>query len=347
LLNPRYLPTNLKQVVGHPMILAESSWATPLAFQSEGPFLAAVYQSLTGVDALYWLQTSAIHYNSGDPPFWKFTISIPTILGGFPASALMFRKGYVRRGGPVVHEERTLRSLWDRETPAIAEDPSFDPNRDKARPVPPKPGEKATAVDPLAFLVGPVEVSYDGDPSKNRVVDLSRYIDHDKKLVRSITGEVSLDYNVGLCKVDTPKAQGACGFLANAGLINLHDLSIRSINPYATLLAVSLDDLPLASSRRILIQIGTAARPTGWATREAEIKADSGAVGRGIEIVSVGKAPWRIADAEFGLSVRNPGLTRATLLDTAGYPSEDVPVTRAKNGVTLTPPTDTMYLLLE
>ena len=49
LLNPRELPTNLKQVVGRPMIVTESSWVSPLAFQSEGPFLVAVYQSLTGV----------------------------------------------------------------------------------------------------------------------------------------------------------------------------------------------------------------------------------------------------------------------------------------------------------
>ena len=53
LLNPRELPTNLKQVVGHPMIISESSWVSPLAYQSEGPFLVAVYQSLTGVDAFY------------------------------------------------------------------------------------------------------------------------------------------------------------------------------------------------------------------------------------------------------------------------------------------------------
>ena len=356
LLNPRELPTNLKQVVGHPMIITESTWVSPMAFQAEGPFLAAAYQSLTGVDIFYWFQAEAVDYNAatipfmqanGQQPMFKWGASVPSILGGFPANALMFRKGYVKQGGPVVHEERTLASLWDRQTPAIAEDPSFDPNRDKAPPVAPRPGEKATAVDPLAFLVGPVEVKYDGEPSRSRVAEPSRYIDHDKKRVRSITGEVTLDYNLGLCTVDAPRAQGACGFLARAGLISLRDVSIRSINSYATILAVPLDDLPIASSKRILIQVGTAARPTGWATKAAEIKGEGGAVGQGLEVVSTGKAPWRIADAEFGLSIKNPGLTRATLLDTAGYPAGDVPLTRAKNGVTLTPPTDTMYLLLE
>ena len=62
---------------------------------------------------------------------------------------------------------------------------------------------------------------------------------------------------MGLCTLDAPKAQGACGFLSRAGLITLKDLSIRSANTYAAILAVSLDDLPLSDSRRILVQIGT------------------------------------------------------------------------------------------
>jgi hypothetical protein len=357
LLSPRELPLNLKQVVGHPMLITESGWVNPLAYQAEGPFLASVYQSLTGVDAFYWFMADAVEYNTapyfpyqqvqGQQPFLKWTASIPPILGGFPAAALLFRKGYVKQGEPVVHEERTLQSLWDRQTPLIAEDPAFDPNRDKAPPIAPKAGEKATVVDPLAFLVGPVEVKYDGDPSKSRVLDLSRYIDHQKKLIRSVTGEVALDYNIGLCTVDAPKAQGACGFLSKAGLITLHDLSIRSANVYAAILAVALDDLPLATSKRILIQIGTAARPTDWATKDVQIKNPDGTSSRGLEVVSTGRPPWRIADSEFGLSIKNPGLTKATILDPAGYPDGDVQVTKARNGITLTPPTDTMYLLVE
>ena len=44
----------LKQVDGYPMIVPESSWVPPLGYQSEGPFLVAAYQSLTGVDIYYW-----------------------------------------------------------------------------------------------------------------------------------------------------------------------------------------------------------------------------------------------------------------------------------------------------
>ncbi len=360
LVDPRGLPFNLKQVAGHPMILTESSWVTPLAFQSEGPFLVAVYQSLTGVDAFYWFSANHPEYDEdpffpyqkvkGQAPLLKFSCAIPPILGSFPAAAVLFRKGYVRQGTPVVHEERTLQSLWDRDPPMIAEDPAFDPNRDRGQgPAAAAAGPAATAVDPLAFLAGPVEVVYGGDPAKTRVsADLPRLIDRDKKRVRSVTGEVTLDYGKGTCTVDAPKAQGACGFLAKAGPIQLRDLSIRSSNPYASVLVVPLDDRPLASSLRVLVQVATAARPTGWQTRDAEFPGEDGkALVKGLEVVRTGRPPWRVANTEVGLALKNPGLAKATLLDPAGYPAGKIPVTRAKTGVTLVLPPETMYLLLE
>ena len=45
--------------------------------------------------------------------------------------------------------------------------------------------------------------------------------------------------------------------------------------------------------------------------------------------------------------VRNPDLTKATLLDTAGYPVEEVPATRAGKDFSLSLPLNTMYLILE
>ncbi len=347
-LNPRDLPTNLKQVVGHPMIITESTWVTPLGFQSEGPFLAAVYESLTGVDAFYWFAADDIQYKTsphfpyqqvkGQQPLMKWSASTPAILGGFPANALLFRKGYVRQGEPVVHEERSLKSIWERQTPVIAEDPAFDPNRDKAPTA--KLGEKATAVDPLAFLVGPVEVKYDGDPARTVVADLSKFI-------KSNTGEILMDTEIGICTVDAPKAQGACGYLSKSELIKLSVLQIRSANAYATILAVPLDDQPLATSKKILIQVGTMNRPTGWSSKVVEFTDQSKHQQQGYEVVNTGTPPWRVAASEFGISLKNPGLTKATLLNAAGYAIENVPINRAKTGVTLTLPTNTMYLILE
>ena len=360
LMDPRGLPFNLKQVAGHPTIITESSWVAPLAFAAEGPFLAAVYPSLTGVDAFFWFNDSEPEYNlspslsfakvNGQEALGKWSVMTPTTLGGFPAASILFRGGYLKQGAPVVHEERSLAAIWNREDPLIAEGPAFDPNRDPGI-TPNGAGRPANlkGVDPLAFLVGPVEAKYDGNPALTRVApDLASFIDPARKVVRSNTGEITLDYGRGLCTIDAPKAQGACGFLAQAGAIRFQDLAINSANPYAAVLVVSFDGEPLASSHRVLVQVTTAARPTGWATAPAEFSEAPGQPKlRGFEVTRTGTGPWQVADTEVGLALKNPNLTKATRLDPTGFAAEDVPVTRTRTGLTLTLPPETMYLILE
>jgi hypothetical protein len=254
--------------------------------------------------------------------------------------------GYIKQGSPVVHEERPLESLWNREPPIIAEDPSFDPNRDRGHVL--GSSELKSGVDPLAFLVGPVEVRYGGDPARSRVIDLNHFIDSKNKVIKSVTGEVTFDHGNGLCTLNAPKAQGACGFLARAGTIRLGDVALRSGNGYAAVLAVSLDDQPLASSQKILVQVGTSARPTGWSTRAAEFKGEDGkTLIQGFQIVKTGTPPWRIVNSEIGFVVRNHVLKKATLLDPAGYAVKDVETTRAENELSVQLPLNTMYLILE
>ena len=193
-----------------------------------------------------------------------------------------------------------------------------------------------------------MEVKYDGDPAKSRVLDLSRYIDNQKKVIRSITGEVTFDYGAGLCTVNTPRAQGACRFLAKAKAIRLGDIAIRSNNGFAAVAVVSMDGEPIALSRKILVQVGTSARPDGWKTRTAEFPGEDGkTMLKGFQILSTGAAPWRIVNTEVGLVVRNPVVTKATLLDAAGYAVQEVRGIRDGNDFSVRLPLNTMYLVLQ
>jgi hypothetical protein len=357
--HPRNLPTNLKQVVGHPFIITESTWVSPEGYQSEGPFLIAAYESLTGIDTYYWFATGAPEYEpnpyftftnfpapySGQHAMMKWTCATPMLMGQFPAAALMYRMGYVQRGETVVHEERPLEDLWQRKTPMIAEDRGFDPNRLSGNTSVQSNVKKG--VDPLAFEVGPVEVKYGGDPADDRVLDLSKYIDHDKQTIKSVTGELTLSYGSGLCTLNAPKAQGATGALSGAGEIKLKDVTLVSKNGYASVLVVSMDDKPLNESQKILVQVGTYARPTGWQSKLAEFKSDDGKqTFKGHEIVNTGAMPWQIANTEVTLTIANPNIQRAELLDTAGYPAQEIPGKSAGGVFTLKLPTNTMYLIL-
>jgi hypothetical protein len=235
--------------------------------------------------------------------------------------------------------------MWQRRVPIIAEDKSFDPNRYQGATGNEKSKVKGGA-DPLAFLVGPVDIKYGGDSAKTTTVDFAKFIDKDKKTVQSITGEVRLDYGIGVCTINAPKAQGASGFLKKVGDVKLGDVTIRSGNDYATVYVVALDDQPIQASKKLLVQVGTQARLTGWQAKPAEFKADKNIV-KGYEITTIGKPPWRIIDTDVTLEIANPTLKGGTLLDTSGYAAKKVEGEQAGGKFTLKLPANTLYMVLE
>jgi len=343
LVNPRGLPLNIKQVAGRPTIIPESTWVPPMRYQSEGPFLVATYGSLSGVDVFYWFSTSDIGFGR---PMGKWQLSTPALMGGFPAAALAFRKGYIQQGKPVVHERRSYDDLWRLKMPIIAEDTSFDPNRASENIGP--GSNSSAAVDPLAFLVGPIQVTYANGPAQNTVIDLRPYIDSERQIVRSITGEIELNHRAGLCKLNTPKAQGVTGFLNKAGVIKLGSVEVRSENEYATLLAVSLDDQPLHDSQKILAQVGTIARPFGWKTQDAgTTKKKNGETIKLQTIVDRGSAPWNVANTQMTLTLLNRNITKATQIDVNGMTVREIPVRRDDARLTVQLPADVMHVLLQ
>lgn len=347
---PKELPINLKQVKGYPMLVTESAWVMPNGHAVEGPFLIAAYLSLTGVDAYYWFATgddewtppqSANGYLASQG---KWLFGSPDMLGTFPAAALMFRKGYVRRGTPVVSEERALEDLWQRRTGIIAEAASFDPNRDAGN-IAPTSGVKQ-GVPPEAFLVGPVEVRYGGDPARSTVADLTKYIDPAAKTIRSVTGEVTLNYSKGYCRIDSPQAQGVAAFFKNQRTFALTDVTITSENEYGTVSVVSMDEKPLKTSGKLLVQVGMPSRPTGWTETPTTITVKEGAF-PGFTVENVGKAPWQVVRPQVTVMLANPSIQRATILDMNGNPAGDAPLTRTAGGVQLRFPETAMYVVLQ
>jgi hypothetical protein len=356
LLAPRNLPFNLKQVVGHPMIITESGWVHPLEYQSEAPLLCAAYESLTGIQGLYWFALGAKNYEinpvfdfvttpDGSHPLSKWTDAVPPMLGQFPAAALIYRMGYVKRGDVVVHEERTRASLDSREIPVIAEDPSFDPNHfgSDSR----AGSSQAKGADPLAFLVGPVEEKFDGDPSKTRVSDLSSYIDSNRKTIKSDTNELSLDYGQGIFRLDAPKVQSVAGFLKQSGgYFQTTDVTFNTGNSYAAVTVVSLDGKNIANSGKLLVQVGTVVRPTGWIQEPATLQ-EKGKTTQGWKVINTGKMPWQVKATDVQLVINNGDLKKVTVLDPAGYRIREVSGKSANGRFTVKLPADAMYYVLE
>ncbi|MEB3230165.1 MAG: hypothetical protein VKJ64_04085 [Leptolyngbyaceae bacterium] len=358
LTQPWQFPLNLKQVAHHPMIVPESSWTPPLDHQSEGPFLVSVFQSLTGIDGFYWFTTQEAQWqhpssaNGFLDSQGKWIFATPELLGNFPAAALVYRRGYIQTASPVVQEVRPVEDLWQRRSPAISELPGFDPNRDTA--LSQVQAQPEGNIHPLAFLTGPVTTTYtdprsqqSADQGTSQRLDLSQYIDSDRQIVQSRTGEIMWDYGKGLCWVDAPQVQGVTGFLANYGPITLGDISLTSTNHYATAMVVSLDGVPIAQSNRLLVQVGTRARPTGWQQTATEWTDANNQSYNGFEVINHGEAPWQVISTKMDIHVRNPRINRAIALDMNGMARAAVSLKPIQGGQQLTLPPDAKYIILE
>lgn len=346
---PDKLPINLKQTQGRPMLLTEGNWVLPNNFGAEGPFLVSAYAALSGVDGYYWFATGDEGWtppqsaNGYLPSQGKWLFATPEILGSFPAAALAFRMGYVRRGTPVVLEQRTLNEVWQRKAPLIAEETSFDPNRDTGD-APLRDGQ-ATSARAQAFQVGPVLVAYGPPKAASTVVPLAPWVAPGQ--ITSNTGELVWNTLLGYCTVNTPRAQGVVAHFGNAATHQLQDVRFRSGNTFGAAMAVSMDGEPLRASQKILVQFATQSRPNGWKESPATLALDNGATAPGFLLESFGQSPWQVQSADLEITVRNPHIRRGTVLDMNGMALQTLPLTRNGELASVKFPPNAMYLVLQ
>lgn len=355
LYRPDQLPVNVKQPDNKPFFVTESGWNLPNRFQAEGPFLVSAYMSLTGVDGFFWFQPSAVgldpfpyfdftNLEGGQKAMFRWTASIPGQILMLPANALQFRRGYIAEGTPVATEERTLASMWERKMPLISEENSFDPNRDTYTP---SPGSGETELSPITYLAGPVRVRYNAPADAKTIApNLGQLVNFGAKTVTSTTGQLKWDYKNGVCTVDAPSAQGVAGFLKVAApSTQLTDVKIESDNEYAAINVVAMDDKPLKTSEKILVQVGTTYRPFQWSETPATFKLGNQDV-RGFRILNTGKMPWLAANTQVTLTLNNAAIRSAYLLDLNGVKAGEVYVQRTGNQAVVRLPANAMYVVL-
>lgn len=349
--SPESFALNIRQPKGRPFMITEGNWVPPMAYRSEGPLLVAAYSALTGLDGYFWFSMNTEQWappqsaNGYLDSQAKWDFASPDVLGAFPGAALLYRGSYLKRGEPVLEEHRSAEDLWMRRTPLVAESASWDPNRD-AGDVPPESSVK-TALPVAAFLGGPVQVVFDSDASKTKALDRERFMSADGAAIWSTTGEIALNTAARLAVIDSPRAQGAAAFFgSHPEGVETSALSIRSGNDYGTILALSLDEAPLADSRRIFMQAVTRARPTGWTDEPAEIRLSTGQVVSGRKITSHGRAPWQVWKNDFTLELRNTRIARIIVLDENHMAIGDVPFERTGAGIKFRFPEEALYIIL-
>jgi len=303
--NPSSLgPLQFFQVAGYPQIISELGWPNPNRYRADMTSLVAACASLQGVDGVFFFAVGNNFLN--DQGMRKFQVGSPMVAGAFPAAALLYRLGYLKEGERVVEQYIAPQELFSLSRTSGAAAEALDELR--KQDVAGATGQSA-AIDPLSFFVGKVTRQFMAGHSVRR--DLTGNIDRAKKTLKSSSGELIWDYGEGLLRINSWRAQGAAGFLRQAGAIELSHLVVESDNEYGSLLAVSLDGRPLESSRRILIQALTEERPFGF----------SGSAG---VIEELGGAPLGVKRIAMRLAIRLKGTApaRVVALDENGYPSQ-------------------------
>jgi hypothetical protein len=256
--NPLASPVITPSFPGKAMVTTAVSWPLPNKYRAEAVPFISVYSALHGSDTYLW-------YNA-DSPSWatrlkKYTIQDPATLGAFPGYALMFRRGDIRKGKILVHQQLGLPDIIALKGSNF----SLDSVKNKLTltDLPDFTGK----VNPMAALAGRLEFVLDKEESLHlKQIDLSKYLNEKKGTVKSSTGQVKLDYKTGMLLINTPRSQGATGFFSPDIAKKLHDVVISFNNSYGTILVISLDGKYINKSKHLLIQFFTEESNYHWET---------------------------------------------------------------------------------
>lgn len=302
---------------GKPSMISETTWTRPNRFRSESPVYLACYGSLQHSDAIVHFALDGAQWKV-KPNFWMqpWTLMSPSLMGQFPAAALIYRKGLVAPGDILAQLTLNTNELLALKGTPLPQEAALDELRLKEVPSGSelKPGQR---IDPLIHYAGRTEVQFSANPTSIKLKDLKPWIDHTARTVTSSTSELKLDYGNGVLLLNAPGAQGVSGALGGKAEYETRDLQIRSDMSLGHIIAVTLDGAPLATSQRILLQVMSEEQTSGFSTEPA---------GEGIrKITNIGTDPWLFKElrGQVKLKRRDAKQLKVAVMDLNGYPLEN------------------------
>lgn len=323
-----------------PSMISETTWNRPNRHRGEAPIYLAVFGALQASDGIVHFAKDGVDWSAKPGYFMQpWTLTAPTQFGQFPATALVYRQGLVQSGDVMADLTLAVDDLLKLSGTPLPQDAAFDELRLKDVPsgTVVKPGQR---IDPLIHYVGRTNVTFlpPGSKAKSftKLKPLAGFIDHQAKTVTSSTKEVKLDWGRGILTINAPAVQGASGNLAAAGEIKLSALTLAIPRDVAHALVVSLDERPLATSKKILLQVMTEEKAAGFHTEPAG--------NRRHRITSIGQNPWLVRKLEGTVRFHRPDAAKlkVTALDQFGEPTS---ATLSGDFIKLQP--ETLYYLIE
>lgn len=298
-----------------PSMISETTWNRPNRFRSEAPLFFAAYGALQGSDAIVHFAFDGDTWSVKPGYFMQpWTLLSPAMMGQFPAAALIYREGLIPEGKVLANINLNPADLLQLKGTPLPQDAALDELRLKDLP---HNGEvkQGQLIDPLIHFAGRVEVTFENKTSKTTLHDLTSLIDREKQTVRSSDNDLRLDYGKGLLALNASRAQGVSGNLGAAGEMDLADVTITSSLTLGHIVIVTLDNHPISSSSRMLLQVMSEEKNTGFTTEPL-----TNAV---MKITSIGHNPWMVKDLTGSVHFKGDAIKplRTQPLDFNGYPA--------------------------
>jgi hypothetical protein len=251
--------------VGHfgvPTMLSETDFFEPGRFRGELPLIAATYMAKHDMDAIAFF---ALNGSGWSPTTNKFALQTPVIMGQFPAAALMYRRGLVAQAPVVAEIQLNKESILNLEGAPQPSSQMLDETRRKDIPADQVETTKVevSGVEPRAAVAGRVMIKLTDERTHVKSIDLNSFIDDRAKVIRSVDGQVRWDWGKGIVSINSPRVWAATGFLGQTE-VQLGQMKLTGGQEFMSIAVVPLDDQPLATSKKMLLQVMTEQQNSGW-----------------------------------------------------------------------------------
>ncbi|HEY9487529.1 MAG TPA: hypothetical protein VIQ51_04315, partial [Chryseosolibacter sp.] len=307
------LSTGFQQVGDRPFQISEWMSLIPTEWTAESsPLVAAYGMGLQGWDASYSFAMDFAEYTNTIHSHGVYNVTSPTQLGLYPALSIMVLRGDVKEAGIIANRNVNISDLENGKI-------NFIEKTSQAYDV--KRFESSVPMEALA--IGGVTVSFNGT-EKTFLMDLTKYWDHNKKLITSSTGQLQWSYDgKGYSTINTPGTKGLIGFAAGKRF-TLGEVRIQTPNEFAVILISSLEqDKGINQAKRILVTAVARAHNTGMKFNHEKT-----------ELLEVGTAPILMEPVMVNLQIGGSRKGTVHVLDHVGSRTgETIPIRNGKLGL--------------
>ena len=312
LTEPKHLlKLGMERVLGLPYGISEWANVLPNQWRLEAPPLMTFYgQCLNGWDVPMHFALEGTSGGFSRLLKWMWPIGEPSTLCQYPALARVIRRADAREGELVFARNFSEDKVFSAEP---LKDVAIKVDISGPYEMSAEQGVNARSLASYyAAAVGKTGVRFRPAEEPDFSIDLAKYLDLQRKEIRSATGELYWNYGRGYVTANTPRTQAAVGFLAGTP-IRLADCEILTSNRCASILISSWDGQPLKESRHILITAVGRSRNTDMAYSRG-----------GQRLIAIGKSPVLLEGVLGSVRFQRAGSCAVTALSPYGYKTGDV-----------------------